>query len=194
MVAVIVVSAALVLTLLAAAAATARARHRTAHMRSAFRCKVAIAARPGDVVMRWPRQTAYAVWVHDVLVLFDGITRTHAQPYAVHFAEGSVETSPTPVKGLGPWPVVLAMQLDDGRHALLAADRAGGRSVPRSPGADAEARDVAGSSDRSGAVVWSTQWLSHRSTADMPPSSAAKATGRPSASACIGRDHYPALL
>jgi len=129
MVAVIVVSAALVLTLLAAAAATARARHRTAHMRSAFRCKVAIAARPGDVVMRWPRQTAYAVWVHDVLVLFDGITRTHAQPYAVHFAEGSVETSPTPVKGLGPWPVVLAMQLDDGRHALLAADRSAGALV-----------------------------------------------------------------
>ena len=129
MIAVVALSAALVFALLAAAAATVRARRRTAHMRSIFRCKVAVAARPGDLAMRWPRQAAYGLWVHDVLVLFSGITRTHAQPYAVHFAEGAVETSPRPVKGLGPWPVVLAMQLDDGRHALLAADRSAGALV-----------------------------------------------------------------
>ena len=129
MVAVFVMSAALLLTLLAATAVTVRARRRTARMRSVFRCKVAVAARPGDVEMRWPRRIAYAVWVHDVLVLFEGIARTHAQLYAVHFAEGAVETSPRPVTGLGPWPVLLAMQLDDGRHALLAADRSAGALV-----------------------------------------------------------------
>ena len=97
--------------------------------RPLIRCKIAVASRPGDVSVRWPRQTCYGLWVHDVLVLFSGLTRTRAQPYAVHFAEGAVETSPMPVKGLGPWPVMLAMQLDDGRHALLAADRSAGALV-----------------------------------------------------------------
>ena len=129
MVAVFVLSAALAVTVTVGAVAMARARRRTARLRNSFRCKVAVAARPGQLEMRWPRRTSYGVWVHDVLVLFDGVARAHAQPYAVHFAEGAVETSPRPVKGLGPWPVVLAMQLDDGRHALLAADRSAGALV-----------------------------------------------------------------
>src|SRR5947209_11354630 len=129
MVAVLLLGAALVVTLVAGAGAMMRARRRTARLRNSFRCKVAIAARPGEVEMRWPRQISYGLWVHDVLVLFDGVARAHARPYAVHFAEGAVETSPTPVKGLGPWPVVLAMQLDDVRHALLAADRSAGALV-----------------------------------------------------------------
>jgi hypothetical protein len=106
-----------------------RARRRAATLRSTFRCKVAVTERPDDGAPHWPRQTSYGLWVHDVLVLFSGFARTHAQPYAVHFAEGSVETSPKPVKGLGPWPVLLAMQLDDGRHVLLAADRSAGALV-----------------------------------------------------------------
>lgn len=129
MVAVFVLGAALLVTALACLVVTLRARQRTARLRNSFRCKVAVAARPGELVLRWPRQIAYGLWVHDVLVLFDGLTRAHAHPYAVHFAEGAVETSPTPVKGLGPWPVVLALQLDDGRHALLAADRSAGALV-----------------------------------------------------------------
>src|SRR3954452_6499138 len=129
MVAVFLLGVALVLTVTVGAVAMARARRRTARLRNAFRCKIAVAARPGGLEMRWPRQICYGVWVHDVLVLFDGFARAHAQPYAVHFAEGAVETSPTPVKGLGPWPVLLAMQLDDGRHALLAADRSAGALV-----------------------------------------------------------------
>lgn len=129
MVAVFVLGAALMLTALAGVVAMVRARRRTARLRNAFRCKIAVAARPGDKELRWPRQISYGLWVHDVLVLFGGLAREHAQPYAVHFAEGAVETSPRPVKGLGPWPVVLAMQLDDGRHALLAADRSAGALV-----------------------------------------------------------------
>ena len=116
-------SAALATCLVAAALVALRARRRTATLRSAFRCKIAVASRPGAADMRWPRKTSDGVWVHDVLVLFSGVARSHAHPYAVHFAEGAVETSPQPVKGLGPWPVVLAMQLDDGRQALLAAER-----------------------------------------------------------------------
>src|SRR5947209_12417687 len=129
MAAVIVLGALLISTVLMGVVATARARHRTARLRNSFRCKIAVAARPGQLEMHWPRQIAYGIWVHDVLVLFDGLARAHARPYAVHFAEGAVETSPTPVKGLGPWPGVLAMQLDDGRHALLAADRSAGALV-----------------------------------------------------------------
>lgn len=129
MVAVLVLGTALATTLVVAAVMTLRARRRTARLRSAFRCKLAVSATSGDLEPRWPRQASYGLWVHDVLVLFSGVARTHAHPYAVHFAEGVVETSPEPVKGLGPWPVVLAMQLDDGRHALLAADRGAGASV-----------------------------------------------------------------
>ena len=124
-----VLGALLISTVLVGVVATARARQRTARLRDSFRCKMAVAARPGELEMRWPRQISYGLWVHDVLVLFDGVARAHARPYAVHFAEGAVETSPTHVKGLGPWPVVLAMQLDDGRHALLAADRSAGALV-----------------------------------------------------------------
>jgi len=129
MVAVFVLGALLISTVLVGVVATARSRQRTARLRDSFRCKMAVAARPGELEMRWPRQISYGLWVHDVLVLFDGVARAHARPYAVHFAEGAVETSPTHVKGLGPWPVVLAMQLDDGRHALLAADRSAGALV-----------------------------------------------------------------
>ena len=129
MVAVLVLSAALILTFLAAALVTLHSRRRTAHLRGSFRCKLAVAEKPGQLQMRWPRQTSQGLWVHDVLVLFSGVPRSHVQPYAVHFAEGAVEASPRPVKGLGPWPVVLAMQLDDGRHALLAADRSAGALV-----------------------------------------------------------------
>jgi len=125
----IVLGAALFISATAVVLVTLRARRRTSCLRNAFRCKIAVAASPGDAAVRWPRQTCYGLWVHDVLVLFSGVARTHAQPYAVHFAEGAVETSPVPVKGLGPWPVMLAMQLDDGRHALLAADRSAGALV-----------------------------------------------------------------
>lgn len=124
-----VLGAALLMSAAAVMLVTLRARRRTARLRNAFRCKIAVAARPGDPAVHWPRQTCYGLWVHDVLVLFSGLARTKAQTYAVHFAEGAVETSPMRVKGLGPWPVMLAMQLDDGRHALLAADRAAGALV-----------------------------------------------------------------
>jgi hypothetical protein len=127
-VAALILVAALI-ALAGALAWTMRARHRISSTRSAFRCKVAISATGEAAGVRWPRRTAYAVWVHDVLVHFRGVTRTRTETFAVHFAEGAVTEAPRPVKGLGPSPVVLAMHLDDGRYALLAAERSSGALV-----------------------------------------------------------------
>ena len=111
------------------AAVVLHARRRTSSIRASFRCKIALPAGSAATAVQWPRRVAYAVWVHDVLVEFSGLTRTRTKTYAVHFAEGAVSAAPRSVTGLGPSPVVLAMQLDDGSSALLAAERASGALV-----------------------------------------------------------------
>lgn len=100
-----------------------RARWSASSLPGAFRCKIAFMARGQEGRHRWARRVSYAVWVHDVVVVFSGFARTTVRPYAVHFAEGVVATVAGPVRGLGPSPVVLALQMDDGSHALLAAPR-----------------------------------------------------------------------
>ena len=98
-------------------------RHRPACMPNAFRCKVAIASRGEIVSYAWSRRASYAVWVHDVLVVFDGFGRTRIRPLAVHFADGPVAPMIRPTRGLSSRPVVMSLELDDGRHALVAASR-----------------------------------------------------------------------
>jgi hypothetical protein len=117
--AVIVTSAVLVLL---------RGRRRLAAIPSVFRCKI-IPSVAHSTDRQWPRRTCHAMWAHDVLVLYAGFIRTHITVLAVHFAEGAVSTASEPVRGLGPAPVVLTMQLDDGTRALLAAERAAGALV-----------------------------------------------------------------
>jgi hypothetical protein len=126
----VVLGVSLLLTAVAVAAAVVlHARHRTSSIRTSFRCKITVSPGAVDSAVRWPRRVAYAVWVHDVLVEFSGFARTRTRTYAVHFAEGAVSAAPRSVTGLGPSPVVLAMQLDDGSSALLAAERASGALV-----------------------------------------------------------------
>lgn len=98
-------------------------RNRPASIPNAFRCKVAIASSGTIVAYHWPRRVSYAVWVHDVLVVFDGFARTRVRPFAVHFAEGPVAPMVHPASGLSARPVVISLELDDGRHALVAASR-----------------------------------------------------------------------
>jgi hypothetical protein len=127
------------------------ARLRAAALPHAFRCKVAVAKKGRPVLYRWPRRVSYAVWVHDVLIVFDGFSRTRVRPFAVHFAEGPVATMVRPVHGLDISPVVMSIETDDGRHALLAAPRSSaelvaGPFVAALMGSD----EVAASRDRSG--------------------------------------------
>jgi len=98
-------------------------RRRPASIPNAFRCKVTIASSGTVVAYRWPRRVSYAVWVHDVLVVFDGFARTRVRPFAVHFVEGPVAPMIHPTRGLSARPVVMSLELDDGRHALVAASR-----------------------------------------------------------------------
>ena len=126
-------------------------RHRPASLPNAFRCKVAIASRGEIVSYAWPRRTSYAVWVHDVLVVFDGFGRTRIRPLAVHFADGPVAPMVHPASGLSSRPVVMSLELDDGRHALVAASRSA-RALMAGPflAALISTDDVAASNERSG--------------------------------------------
>lgn len=125
-------------------------RTRPALLPNAFRCKVAIATRGEIVAYAWPRRASYAVWVHDVLVVFDGFGRTRIRPLAVHFADGPVAPMIHPARGLSSRPVVMSLELDDGRHALVAASQSA-RSLMAGPflAALISSDDVAASNERS---------------------------------------------
>jgi hypothetical protein len=82
----------------------------------------AIKARPHqpDRPQKWPRRATYARWVHDVLIVHQGVglVRNHALPVA----ESTVLTvSPTDVSGLGADPIARLLQLDDGTRLEVAA-------------------------------------------------------------------------
>ncbi|MFL6136746.1 MAG: hypothetical protein ACJ74O_02985 [Frankiaceae bacterium] len=146
----------MVLTLVLGAAtltsvvALLRARRRPATLPNAFRCKFALGT-GDDVAYRWSRRRTYGVWVHDVLILFDGFSRTRVRPFAVHFAEGQVARMVRPVRGLDQGPVVMSMELDDGSHALVAAPRSS-TTLVAGPflAALASSDGVSASNDRSG--------------------------------------------
>jgi hypothetical protein len=124
LVAALVVLALVVVGLLTLLALQARiTRHRPASIPNAFRCKFVVASSRKGASYDWSRRVAYAVWVHDVLVVFDGFARTRVRPYAVHFVEGPIAPMIRPASALGARPVVMSLELDDGRHALVAASR-----------------------------------------------------------------------
>src|SRR4051794_2026161 len=128
LVAVVLLAAAVTVLAAADLVVLVRVRHRAASLPNAFRCKVAVTT-AGEHSYRWPRRVSYAVWEHDVLIQFDGFTRTRVRPHAVHFAEGPVATMVRPVRGLDARPVVLAVETDDGGHTLVAAPRSSGDLV-----------------------------------------------------------------
>ena len=150
-VAVWILATVIVFGLFLAAIAVVAGQQRAAALPDAFRCKLALASKDDRVAYQWPRHVSHAVWVHDVLIVLDGLSRTRIRPLAVHFAEGSVATMMRPVSGLGPRPVVMALETDDGRQALLAAPRSSGALVA-GPflAALLSTDDVPASTDRSG--------------------------------------------
>ena len=67
----------------------------------------------------WPRRTVYARWVHDVLIVHQGVAlvRNRALPVA-----GLVTTIPADdVPGFGARPAVVRLRLDGGEELELAA-------------------------------------------------------------------------
>src|SRR4051794_18855925 len=70
------------LVLVWAALVLIRARRRPVSLPHAFRCKIVLLGSGHEpTVVRWPRATSYGIWVHDVLVVFTGMTRTQVHPY-----------------------------------------------------------------------------------------------------------------
>jgi len=117
--AVLTVSAIPILMLLGACGANVAARLRFAHSEGAFRCKLRPAGR------RWPLRSTYARWVHSVLLVQRGLFVPRTVSIGVRIPEDMVEeVSKRDVRGLGQWPVLLVLQLDDGPVLDVAAPAA----------------------------------------------------------------------
>jgi hypothetical protein len=70
----------------------------------------------------WPRPAAYARWVHDVLLVHQGVALVRNVPLPVAGADGGVEPIDAgEVKGLGDDPRLLTLRLDSGDVVQVAA-------------------------------------------------------------------------
>src|SRR4051794_31231220 len=116
---------AVLLLLVGACLSTLSTRRTIARTPETFRCKLQRTGRRAAKGSRgWPRTASRGKWVHDSLVLTSGMIRSQVQTLPVRFAEGSLDVIPAlRIRGLGHEPLVLALQLDDGTQALLAAPR-----------------------------------------------------------------------
>jgi hypothetical protein len=87
----------------------------------------AVAGEVPGVKASWPRGTAHARWVHDVLLVHRGLALIRNKALPVESAGGPLmEGDLDEITGLGPSPVVLALTLDGGATVELA-----GRSEDR---------------------------------------------------------------
>ncbi len=63
---------------------------------------------------KWSR-TGYAQWVHDVLIVRQGLGLMQTIPYGISGVEGPAQDgNPEVIKGLGEHPKVIQARLDDG--------------------------------------------------------------------------------
>jgi hypothetical protein len=70
----------------------------------------------------WPRQPVYARWVHDVLLVHQGLALVRNRALPVAQVPGPlVPAGPSEVKRLGPAPVTLSVVLDNGAVLQVAA-------------------------------------------------------------------------
>lgn len=74
-----------------------------------------------DFKEKWPRLSGYGRWVHDVLLVHDGLGLRTNTPVPVAALEGPLEASVADdAKRLGDHPVVYRLRLDDGATLLMA--------------------------------------------------------------------------
>jgi len=73
---------------------------------------------------RWPRVSAYATWVHDVLLINKGLALIRTMPLPIAAGEGIArDADPSKVKRMGDSPVLLRFRLDNGAILQMAVPR-----------------------------------------------------------------------
>jgi hypothetical protein len=88
-----------------------------------FRAKLRVTAGECQgIKTSWSRLPMYACWVHDVLLVHQGIALVRSRALPVARVTGPIAaTSPDTVKKLGPKPIVLPLVLDDNTTVEVAA-------------------------------------------------------------------------
>jgi len=93
-----------------------------------FPCKVRLVSGT-EAPSKWPRATAYARWVHDVLLVHAGIALVRSRALPVADGDGPVAPAPD-VKLKGGDPVSIRLRLDDGSVVEVAAPAASADLLP----------------------------------------------------------------
>jgi hypothetical protein len=98
-------------------------RHRYRQTPGVFRCKVrTVAGTVGSLKPTWGRMTAYGRWVHDVLLVNQGLALVRVLPIPVAgVVAGPDRADPAQVRRLGPAPMVLTLRVDGDATVALAA-------------------------------------------------------------------------
>jgi hypothetical protein len=80
-----------------------------------------IAGETSGVTTSWSRLPVYARWVHDVLIVHQGLALVRTRALPVSRLVGLAATAPAELKRLGPKPVLLTLILDSRANVELAA-------------------------------------------------------------------------
>jgi hypothetical protein len=98
-------------------------RHQFKQAPGVFRCKLRlVAGTVGSLKATWGRATAYGRWVHDVLLVNQGLALVRVLPIPVlEVVTGPDKADPAEVKRVGPAPRVLSLRVDGGATIELAA-------------------------------------------------------------------------
>ena len=95
-------------------------RHRFKQAPAVFRCKVRlVAGTVSSLKTTWGRAPAYGRWVHDVLLVNQGLALVRVLPIPV--VQVVAGPNAAAVKRLGPAPRVLSLRVDGGSTIELAA-------------------------------------------------------------------------
>jgi hypothetical protein len=88
-----------------------------------FRCKIRLVSGTGSsLTTNWGRMPGYARWVHDVLVVNQGLALVRVLPLPVaEVVTGPDKADPAEIKRLGPAPRVLTLRMDGDSTVELAA-------------------------------------------------------------------------
>jgi hypothetical protein len=88
-----------------------------------FRCRLRSSSWGVESLsQRWTRHPSYAMWAHDVLVVYRRFTLSEVLLLECRFAE-DLEVAPSTLRWLGPCPLLLRVRLDDGAMVEVAAPR-----------------------------------------------------------------------
>jgi hypothetical protein len=103
--------------------ATLYHRRRVRQAPGVFRCQVrTVAGTGGALKTTWGRMPGYAHWVHDVLLVNQGLALIRVLPIGVvEVVTGPDKGDPAEIKRLGPAPRVLTLRVDGDSTVEVAA-------------------------------------------------------------------------